>query len=248
MPKVRFLNVSVDNLTMDEAIAAADDLIRQRTCSFVATPNVDHLVLLDKNSELREAYEKANLVLADGMPMVWFSRFYGGKIKEKISGSDFLPKLCEMAAQKGYKIFFLGSAEGIARKAARNLEKQYPDLRIVGCYSPAMGFENDPEQMAEVDRRLDETKPDILAVALGCPKQELFIAKNKDRWQIPLSLGIGASLDFVAGRKKRAPQWMSNCGLEWFFRMWQEPGRMFKRYVLRDWRFLMLLWKYRKQK
>ena len=153
-----------------------------------------------------------------------------------------------MAAKKGYRIFFLGANEGVARKAARNLEKKYPKLRVVGCYSPAVGFENNPAQMAEVDRRLALTEPDILAVALGCPKQEILISQNKDRWHIPLSLGIGASLDFVAGRKKRAPQWMSNCGLEWFYRMWQEPGRMFKRYILRDWRFLMLLWKYRKQK
>ena len=141
MSKVRFLNVSVDNLTMSEAISAADDLIRQKKCAFVATPNVDHLVLLEKDNGLRDAYEKADLVLADGMPIVWFSKFFGGKIKEKISGSDFLPELCGMAAKKGYRIFFLGANEGIARKAARNLEKKYPKLRVVGCFSPAKGFD-----------------------------------------------------------------------------------------------------------
>ena len=248
MSKVRFLNVSVDNLTMSEAVSVAENLIRQKRCAFVATPNVDHLVLLEKISGLRDAYEKADLVLADGMPIVWFSKFYGGKIKEKISGSDFLPELCGMAEKNGFRIFFLGADEGVARKAARNLKKNYPKLRVVGCYSPTKGFEKDPAQMAEVDRRLALTEPDILAVALGCPKQEILISQNKDRWHIPLSIGIGASLDFVAGRKKRAPRWMSNCGLEWFYRMWQEPGRMFKRYILRDWQFLMLLWKYRAQK
>ena len=101
--------------------------------------------------------------------------------------------------------------------------------------------------MENIDQRLKDARPDILAVALGCPKQEIFIVKNKDRWKIPLSIGVGASLDFLAGKQKRAPRWMSNHGLEWLFRLKQEPIRMFKRYFLRDWRFLKLLWKYRNQ-
>ena len=247
MKKVRFLNVSIDNLTMDEALLAADGLIRQGKMSFITTPNVDHLVILEKNRELQEAYAQADLVLADGMPLVWFSRFYGTPIKEKISGSDFLPKLCELAAQKGYRIFFLGGEDGVARKASQNLKVMFPELQIVGHYSPEIGFENDLQQMENIDQRLKDARPDILVVALGCPKQEIFIVKNKDRWKIPLSIGVGASLDFLAGKQKRAPRWMSNHGLEWLFRLKQEPIRMFKRYFLRDWRFLKLLWKYRNQ-
>ena len=122
MSKVRFLNVMIDSLFMDEAIAVADELVKKRNNSFIVTPNVDHLVLLESSQELRDAYSKADLVLADGMPIVWLSKYYGGVIKEKISGSDFLPKLCELSAQRGYKVFFLGAAPGVAEKAAENMK------------------------------------------------------------------------------------------------------------------------------
>ena len=132
MSKVRFLNVMIDSLFMDEAIAVADELVKKRNNSFIVTPNVDHLVLLESNQELRDAYSKADLVLADGMPIVWLSKYYGGVIKEKISGSDFLPKLCELSAQRGYKVFFLGAAPGVAEKAAENMRQQYEGLQVVG--------------------------------------------------------------------------------------------------------------------
>ncbi|WP_405324058.1 WecB/TagA/CpsF family glycosyltransferase [Fibrobacter sp.] len=248
MSKVRFLNVMIDSLFMDEAIAVADELVKKRNNSFIVTPNVDHLVLLESNQELRDAYSKADLVLADGMPIVWLSKYYGGAIKEKISGSDFLPKLCELSAQRGYKVFFLGAAPGVAEKAAENMRQLYEGLQVVGCLSPDFDFETDPQKIEKVLEQIKAAKPDILVVAFGCPKQEVFISKYKDVLNVPVCIGVGASLDFAAGLKKRAPKWMSDYGLEWFFRMWQEPGRMFKRYVLRDWRFLKLLWKYRKQK
>ena len=248
MEKVRFLNVTIDNLTMDEAVLAAGDLIKKGGPTFIVTPNVDHLVLLEQHKELRDAYEQADLVFSDGMPIVWFSKLFGTPIKEKISGSDFFPKLCEYAAGKGYKMFFLGAAPGVAEAAAQKLVESYRSLQIVECYSPSLDFENKPEEMKYIDDRIAATKPDILVVALGCPKQEILIAKNKSRWNVPLSIGVGASLDFVAGKVKRAPRWMSNHGLEWLYRMSQEPVRMFRRYVLRDWRFLKLLWKYRKTK
>ena len=248
LTKVQFLNVKIDNLTAEEALIAADNLVQQRKNAFIVTPNVDHLVLLEQNEKLRNAYSNADLTLADGMPIIWFSKFFSHPIKEKISGSDFLPKLCELASKKGYKMFFLGANEGVAEKAAQNLVKTFPSLQIAGHYSPPIGFENSPTEIVKIDQLLATTKPDILAVALGCPKQEILINENKDRWDIPLCLGIGASLDFAAGTMKRAPKWMSNHGLEWFYRMCQEPRRMFKRYIFRDWKFLQLLWKYRKNK
>lgn len=248
MGKVRFLNVSVDNLTMDEAVVAADTLIKKGGAAFIATPNVDHLVLLEQHDELKAAYENADLVFTDGMPIVWFSKLLGRPIKEKISGSDFLPRLCDLSARNGYKMFFLGAAPGVAELAAQKLAERYQGLQVVDCYSPSLDFEKNPEEMKLIDDRIAAAKPDILVVALGCPKQEILISVNKTRWNVPLSLGVGASLDFAAGKIKRAPRWMSNHGLEWLYRMCQEPGRMFKRYVLRDWKFLKLLWKYRNAK
>lgn len=232
---------------MAEAVQSADALIRKRKNSFIVTPNVDHFVLLEQNAELREAYRNADLVLADGMPIIWFSRLFGKSIKEKISGSDFLPELCKLAAENGYKMFFLGAAPGVAELAAEKFRKKFPGLQVV-CYSPEEKFEKSSEEMAKIDSLIMRAKPDILIVALGCPKQELLIYRNKNRWNIPLCLGIGAGLDFAAGKVKRAPRWMSNNGLEWLYRMWLEPRRMFKRYVLRDWKFLKVLWTHRKER
>lgn len=231
---------------MDEAVRAADHLIRGKSASFIVTPNVDHLVLLETYPELKDAYDNANLVFADGMPIIWFSRLFGTPIKEKISGSDFLLKLCELAAGNGYKMFFLGADAGVAELAARNLMAHYKGLCVVECYAPPFGFEKNPSELEKIDKIIDSTKPDILVVALGCPKQEILINTNRSRWNIPLSLGVGAALDFAAGKIKRAPRWMSNSGLEWLYRMSQEPRRMFKRYILRDWKFFKLLWKYKK--
>lgn len=248
MSRIQFLNVSFDNLSMDEAVVCADALICENRSAFIATPNIDHMVLLENNPALRDAYAAVNLILTDGMPIIWFSKLFGTPIKEKISGSDFFPRLCKLAAEKHYKMFFLGAAEGVAELAAEKLKTRFAGLEIVGCYAPPAGFENCSEEMAKIDALLNNTKPHILIVALGCPKQEILIQKNRTRWNIPLSIGVGATLDFAAGKMKRAPRWMSNHGLEWAYRMGQEPKRMFKRYVLRDWRFLKLLWKYTKKK
>ena len=182
MSKLKFMNIEVDNLTMSEAINAMDLLIQNKENAYVVTPNVDHIVQLEKDSEFRKCYDEASLVLTDGKPLIWISKLYKKPIKEKISGSDVFPQLCGLAEKKGYKIFFLGAAEGVAQKAAENIKVKYPDIRIVGTYSPEYGFEKDEEKVKKVVGIVKETNPDILIVALGAPKQEKFIYNNrKDR-------------------------------------------------------------------
>lgn len=144
-------------------------------------------------------------------------------------------------------MFFLGAAEGVAAKAAVNLKKKYPKLQVVGTYSPEYGFEKDNEKVQKVVSIVKQAKPDILIVALGAPKQEKFIYHNRKELNVPLSLGLGASLDFEAGNVKRAPRWMSNCGLEWLYRIIQEPKRMFKRYFVDAVKIVPMIWKYRKE-
>lgn len=242
--KIRFMNIEIDNLSMGEAVDAIDALIERNSPSFVVTPNADHLVLLEKNVELQQAYAHADLCLADGMPVIWAAKLYRTPIKEKVSGADLFPQLCEKAAQKKYKMFFLGAKDGVAEIAAQKLRSQYPDLQIVGTYAPPMHFEEDSEEMQKVTRMILDAKPHILVVALGCPKQEILMDKYRDVFRVPVSIGVGGTLNFVAGTVKRAPKWMSNHGLEWLYRMRQEPRRLFKRYVLRDWHFFRLFLKY----
>lgn len=246
MSKIKLLNTYVDNLTMQEAIAKIDELIKENRCAYVVTPNTDHIVQLETDAELRKVYENADLVLTDGKPLLWIAKLYNTPIKEKISGSDLFPLLCKHAAEKGYKMFFLGAGEGVAAKAAENLQKRYNGLNICGTYSPPYGFENKTEELEKIKLFITQAKPDILIVALGSPKQEKFMHDQAENLGVPISLGLGASLDFEAGNIKRAPRWMSNHGLEWLYRITQEPKRLFKRYWNDFKEIIPILIKYRK--
>jgi N-acetylglucosaminyldiphosphoundecaprenol N-acetyl-beta-D-mannosaminyltransferase len=242
---MRFMNTEIDNLTMQETLIAIDELIQKNRNAYVVTPNVDHIVQLEKDSELQEVYKNADLILTDGKPLLWIAKWYGTPIKEKISGSDLFPLLCEMASRKGYKMFFLGAAEGIAAKAAENLKVKYAGLQIVGTYSPPFGFEKNEAEMKKIKQMIKSAAPHILIVGLGCPKQEKFMYHHCKELGVPISFGLGASFDFEAGNIKRAPRWMSDHGLEWLFRITQDPRRMAKRYLVDDVKILKIIWKYR---
>ena len=228
--RMRFLNTHVDNVTMEEAIQEIDRLIQADKHSYVVTPNMDHIVLMEKDPLFKEIYDNADLILTDGKPLLWIAKRQGTPIKEKVSGSDLFPKMCELAAKKGYSIFILGAAEGVADKAAANLVKKYPGLKIAGTYSPPIGFEKDASEVDGIIERINNANTDILAVALGSPKGEKFIYKIHKDIIAALSISIGATIDFEAGNVKRAPKWMSNVGLEWLYRITQDPRRLIKRY------------------
>ena len=244
MSRIKFMNTEIDNLTMNEALSVIDGLIRQNRNAYVVTPNVDHIVKLETSEKLKAAYSEADLILTDGKPLIWASKLYRNPIKEKISGSDLFPELCKFAAERHYKMFFLGAKEGVAARAAENLKKLYPTIEIVGCYAPSWGFENNRMEMKKIERLIKNAKPHVLVLALGCPKQEIIAYEYRNLFEVPLTLCLGATLDFTAGVVKRAPRWMANAGFEWLYRIYQEPSRMFRRYVLEDWKFLKLFVKY----
>ena len=246
MSKVPVLNVSVDNLTMGEALDAIEQLISKNENSYVFTPNVDHLVRIEKDADFREAYDNASLVLADGMPLLWMAERFGTPLKEKVSGTDLFPRLCGRAAEKGYEMFFLGAAEGVALKAAENLRAKYPGLKVTGTYSPPLGFENDEDELAKIESMLCERSPHILIVCLGTPKQEKFIYTHRERLHAAVSIGLGSCLDVESGNVKRAPAWMSNHGREWFYRLVHSPRRLFRRYIIDDIKILGVYRKYRR--
>ncbi|MBS6601688.1 MAG: WecB/TagA/CpsF family glycosyltransferase [Clostridium sp.] len=245
MSRMKFMNTEIDNLTMKETIDEIDKLIKKDKNAYVVTPNVDHIVKLETDKELQEVYKDADLILTDGKPLIWISKFYKTPIKEKISGSDLFPLLCEMAAEKGYNMFFLGAGDGVANKAAQNLTNKFPKLNIVGTYSPPFGFEKDKKEIEKIINMVNKANTQILIVGLGCPKQEKFIHKYRKELNVPISLGLGASLDFEAGNIKRAPKWMSDNGLEWLYRLSKEPKRMFKRYIVDDVKIFKLMFKYK---
>ena len=237
MTKVRILNTAVDNVTMEEAVDAVRTIaVRNRSCggsSYVVTPNLDHLVNLEDDPGFAEAYRGAELVLPDGVSILLIARYLGTPLKEKVSGSDLFPKVCAMAAEKGLSLFILGASPGVAERAAANLCAQNPGLRIAGTYSPPWGFEEDAGEIRRIVNLVIEADPDILIVALGDMKGEKFLCGHASEMNVPISLSLGAAVDFAAQEKKRAPAWVSKAGFEWLYRSIQEPRRIGAR-VIKD--------------
>lgn len=234
MKKVRLGHLHVDCLDLAGALDAIAELVDGRQGGYVVTPNVDHVVLVESDPELRRIFENASLALVDGMPLVWMARLLGHPLPEKISGADLLRPLMARAAAKRWRVYLLGAAPGIGAQAAAILERESPGLEIVGIDAPPIGFDTNPEQSREVVERVRAATPDIVVVALGCPKQERWMSQHREAIAPAIALGLGASLDFVAGTVKRAPGWVSRAGLEWLYRLGQEPRRLAHRYLVRD--------------
>lgn len=226
---------------MQEAIGAIGVLTEQRKHAYAVTPNVDHIVKVQTDPEFAGIYRNASLVLPDGKPLLWAAKFLGTPLKEKISGSDLFPELCEVATERGHKLFFLGGRPGAALKAAEVLKNKYPNIQIVGVNSPSFGFEDDKAENARIIKMIKDAKPDILFVGLGAPKQEKWIYRHYKEFNVPMSIGIGVTFEFVSGMVKRAPLWMQKAGLEWFWRLMMEPKRLWKRYLVDDMKFFWLV-------
>lgn len=241
MSDVELAGVRVDNLTFKEALHRIENLIGGEAHSYVVTPNSSHIVMLQNDRLFAKSYRGADLVLPDGMPLIWASKLMRRPLKEKISGSDLMPALCEVASEKGYTVFLLGGKLGVAEIAKRELIVKYPSLRVAGTYSPPLGFEDDEAENEKILRIINDCRPDILFLGLGTPKQEKWIFRNKESYEAGISIGVGASFDFVAGTVERAPVWMQKSGLEWLWRLLREPRRLWKRYLIGNTVFIYLI-------
>jgi N-acetylglucosaminyldiphosphoundecaprenol N-acetyl-beta-D-mannosaminyltransferase len=224
------------SLSMVETVSAIGDLIEAGRPTYFITGNVHYAMLSHENSDLRVINAQAAFILADGAPLVWASRWQGTPLPERVAGADLIFELSAEAARKGYRLFLLGGADGVAEEAARRLRERYPGLKIVGTECPPFR-QSTPEEEADLIKRIRAAKADILFVAFGQPKGERWINRNLQALAVPVSVQVGASLDFAADRVRRAPRWMQKCGLEWAFRLGLEPRRLFGRYV-RNARFI----------
>jgi exopolysaccharide biosynthesis WecB/TagA/CpsF family protein len=226
---------------MGETLDAIEDLIVRKKPALIFTPNVQRFVAANRDASIRQIYRQADLLLPDGMPIYWSSRLLGRGLKARVAGSDLLFTFCERAARNGHRVFFLGAAPGVAAGAAKKLQVKYPGLIVAGTYSPPFGFEADRREIDKIIALLETAEPDLLFLALGFPKEENFLWRNKNLNPVPVSIGVGASFDFAAGRAKRAPRWIQRIGLEWFFRLIQNPRRLWKRYLFSNVYFVYLL-------
>jgi N-acetylglucosaminyldiphosphoundecaprenol N-acetyl-beta-D-mannosaminyltransferase len=238
--RLRIGQVCLDLLTFEEAIDEIERLVKEGNGGAVFTPNVDHVVRADRDANLRQAYEAAGLCLADGKPLVWASRLLGWPLPEKVSGADLIVPLAERAAARGWRVYLLGAGPGVAEKAAELLRLRY-GIGVVGTDAPIV--EADGASQDGVVARIRTARPHLVLVALGAPKQELFIHRTADDLRPAVALGIGAGLDFFTGTVKRAPRWMSEAGMEWLYRLGQEPRRLWRRYLINDPWFLATLYR-----
>jgi N-acetylglucosaminyldiphosphoundecaprenol N-acetyl-beta-D-mannosaminyltransferase len=239
-PRCRLFGLDIDNLSMGETMTAVERLVGAGRPSLVVTPNAQHISVLRKDVEFRAAYAAAAVTVADGLPLIWLSRLVRSPLKERVAGADILPAFAAVAARKGYRLAFLGAAPGIAAKAADILAAKNPGLRVVLTLSPPLGFHDDPAANAAVVAAIKKARPDVLFVGLGTPKGEVWAWKNKDATGVPATVCVGAAFDFITGVQKRAPLAMQQAGLEWLYRLFRDPYRLWKRYTLGNIHFLYL--------
>lgn len=242
--RVELFGVEIDPLRMDQAVAqilawVADPAER---CHYVVTPNVDHVVMLQHHAGLRAAYGDAGMVLVDGAPVLWSSRLLNHPLPERVAGSDLVPALFSaVPADQPLRVYLLGAGPGVAERAATNVHRRWPAVEIVGTYCPPLGFERDAAENDKILAQVAAADADVLIVGLGAPKQELWVHQHRARIAARVALCVGATIDFLAGEKNRAPVWMRDAGMEWMYRVASEPKRLAARYARDAWVFPRLL-------
>lgn len=213
-----------------QALQRIERLVRAGRPSHVVTANLHFAMLSERDDRLRRHCDRAALVVADGMPIVWASRWRPGPLPERVAGADLVPAICGRAAAHGFGVYLLGAKPGVADAAARKLCERYPGLRIVGVHAPPVGVLS-PRDNDELVATIRAANPDLLFVAFGQPKGEHWVAENVMRLGVPVCMQVGATFDFLAGRVRRAPRWIQRLGLEWFFRFLTDPWRLGRRYA-----------------
>ena len=233
--------VPVDVVSFSQALSALEALVESKRGGFVFTPNIDHVVTAEDNPPFADAYARASLSLADGMPIVWASRLLGTPLPERVAGSDLVGPLLELAGRRKWRVAFFGAGPGVADKAAAVARERW-GTHVISTDAPMVRLD-DQQQVDGIANSLATQKPDLVLFALGAPKQELLIAAIAQRLSPAVLLGVGASLDFIAGTIKRAPALLRKTGFEWLYRLAQEPRRLWRRYLINDPKFLLIVLK-----
>ena len=234
--RVRLFGANIDLLSMQDTVSLINEWIEQsqKTCRFVVTPNVDHIVRFQTNINLQSSYQQAALVVTDGKPVVWAASFLGVNIPGTVPGSDLVPAIFDSAQanNKPLTVFLLGAMPGVADRAREVIHKTWPMVKVVGTLSPDFGFDKNIAASKVICETINASGADLLVLGLGAPKQELWITQYAAEISVKVALCVGATIDFIAGEKSRAPLWMQKIGLEWLHRMLSEPRRLAKRYII----------------
>ena len=232
IPCINVLGMRVDMVQIPEVLSMMEEWIKNGARgNYIVISNANDAVLSRRDPNICRAVNDSSLSVPDGISLVMLGKIRGHKLKRRVYGPELMEEFCKLAAEKGYRIFFYGGAEGIPEKMRSKLLAKYPGLKVVGTYSPPFRelTEEDDRQITEM---INRTKPDVLWIGLGCPKQQLWMNKYKDKIEVPVMVGVGAAFDFHAGTKSQAPKWMRENGMEWFFRLLTEPRRLWRRYIV----------------
>jgi N-acetylglucosaminyldiphosphoundecaprenol N-acetyl-beta-D-mannosaminyltransferase len=243
-PRFIMDRVPIDRVAMDYAVAWIMHGLKHRerlAPLLIMGPNAQLVTLAAGNPRFAEALHAADLSVPDGISVVLASRLLGKPIPERVTGGDLMERLCAEAARYGFSVFFLGGLPGAAAAAAVNLQRRYPALRIAGTYCPPRGFERDSMESAHIRQLIADTAPDLLCVAFGAPKQEIWMHENCLSLPIGAAMAVGAGLDTQAGLRRRAPRWTQKAGIEWLYRLCREPRRLWRRYLFGNTHFLLLV-------
>ena len=228
MDSIRVLGVRVDAVDTEQTLQRIEELLRAGGHHLVATVNPEFVMRARRDPAFNQVLETAGLCLPDGWGVTWAARRQGRPLPERVTGVDLIPELAGRAAARGWRLFFLGAGPGVAEAAAEQLRVRFPSLVVAGCHSGEAGPVGDEESLA----RIAEARPDIVLVAYGAPLQELWIARNLERLQAGVGIGVGGAFDYLSGRVRRAPAWMRRLGLEWLFRLLRQPWRARRMAVL----------------
>ncbi len=229
MEKTAYYNIRFDNLDATQTLEECKKFYASGSCRAIFFINAHCFNIAQKKPDYKAALDAADLLLNDGIGFKLGARFKGITVKENMNGTDFVPKLCSQARDLGKRIYLLGGEEGIARKAAENLETRFPGIEIAGTRNGFFDFNNDEDVVDDIIAK----KTELLIVGMGVPRQELWLMKNRDKLEgVRISVAGGAVLDFISGNVPRAPMWMQRSGTEWVFRLYNEPRRLFKRYFI----------------
>lgn len=237
LAKTSILQVRIDRIDLNDTVKYCDQVIRTRVPHQIVVVNAAKLVKARTDKLLRRIINQADLVGADGMPLVWISRLLGNPIPGRVNGTDLMEKLAAHAASKGHSIYFLGAKPEVVKEVVARFRRQYPNLRVAGYRD---GYFT-PEEETQVVEDIRKSGADIIFLAFGSPKKEKFVRRHLYNMNVPVVHGVGGSFDVVAGVTKRAPLWMQNWGLEWFYRFLQEPSRMWQRYLVTNTGFVLLV-------
>jgi N-acetylglucosaminyldiphosphoundecaprenol N-acetyl-beta-D-mannosaminyltransferase len=238
---VNILSVNISTLNLDETIELFSQWIENGAKRRVCVTPVNCVLWAYKNDALRLLYNSAALNVADGVPLIWASSLLKRRIRGRVTGLDLLPRFAKTGNEKNYRFFFLGAKEGVAGHLCRKFSAQYPDLNIVGHYSPPFAERFTDDENAKMISLVNDARPHVLWVSLTAPKQDFWINENFDKLDVNIAIGVGGAFEVTAGLIKRAPEWMQKSGLEWFYRFLQEPKRLFRRYFIEAPRFIPLV-------